>query len=305
MSESQINRFSRRSLLRYSAAGAAAVGGGALISACGGGSSGGSGSGGGQAQGLSARVAAGKPVRLGIANEPPYTVLKPNGTLTGAAPDVAKAVLERMGIGADQVKPQQTDYAGMIPGLKAHRWDMVTAGMFMNKERCAEVLYSDPVIVSTESFALTPENSSGVTTIKEAKAHSDFKIAVLQGSFELEIAKSLGVPTSQLSTYPRAPKALSALEAGRVDAVLLPTATLKNSKKNTGGKFTITPPLEAFPVTGSGAAFRPSDKDFHAKYNKELKNLKESGTFEKILDKWGFSAEAARNATTEQLCKNG
>ena len=302
MSESEINRFSRRSLLRYSAAGAAAVGGGALISACGGGSSG---SGGGSAQGLSARVAAGEPVRLAIANEPPYTVLKPNGTLTGAAPDVAKAVLERMGVGADQIKPQQTDYAGMIPGLKAHRWDIVTAGMFMNKERCAEVLYSDPVIVSTESFALAPGNPSGVTTLKGAKANSDFKIAVLQGSFEREIARSLGVPSSQLSTYPRAPKALSALEAGRVDAVLLPTATLKNSKRNTGGNFTISPPLEAFPTTGSGAAFRPSDKDFHAKYNKELKNLKKSEEFGRLLDKWGFSAEAARNATVEQLCKNG
>lgn len=295
MSESQINSLSRRSFLRFSATGVAVIGGGAVVSACGG----------GEAQSLSARVANGDPVRLAIANEPPYTVLNADGTLTGAAPDVAKEVLSRMGVGADQVEPRQTDYKTMIPGLKAGRWDIVTAGLFMNQDRCAQVSYSSPVIVSPESFAVPAGNPKGIETVGDVKSNPDIKVGVLQDSFELNAAKSVGISASQLSAYPLAPKALQAMAAGRVDAVLLPTQTLKKAKKDKGGKFEITPPLESFPTSGSGAAFRPSDKDFLADYNKELKALKKSEKFTQILDKWGFSAEAARKATTEQLCKNG
>ena len=47
-----------------------------------------------------------------------------------------------------------TPYASMIPGLNANRWDAITAGLFMKQSRCGQVSYSEPVIVSTESFAV-------------------------------------------------------------------------------------------------------------------------------------------------------
>lgn len=304
MSESPINPFSRRALLRYSAVGVAAVGGGSLLGACsttnpetgqteqeGGGGGG----------GLKARADSGQPIRLAIANEPPYTKLTADGKLTGAAPDVAKAVLKKMGY--ENIEPKQADYKTMISGLDADRWDMVTAGLFMNEARCADVLYSSPVIVSPESFALPAGNPKGIKTIDDIKS-KDVKLGVLQGSFELNGAKAVGVSQDKLSAYPLAPKALKALAAGRVDAVLLPTLTLQAQKEDTGGNFDVTPPLEDFPKSGSGAAFRKSDKEFHAEYDKTLEEYKKTDEFAAILDKWGFSAKKAREATTEELCAN-
>ncbi len=291
MSDTQ---FSRRTLFRFSAAGAVALGGGTLLGAC---STTNSGPGG---SGLSQRVEQGQPVRLAIANEPPYTVLQPDGTITGAAPDVAKAVLARMGI--QNVKGIQTDYNSMVPGLRAGRWDMVTAGLFMDQERCAAVLYSSPVLVSKESFAVPPGNPMNITSIQAVTSNPDITIAVLGGSYELRAAKNLGVPDSQLQTYPLAPDALSALSAGRVDAVLLPTLTLQQTKNEQGGDFVVTPPLDEIPKTGSGAAFRDSDQDFHSRYNPALEEFKKTQEFAAILEKWGFDPEASRNATREELC---
>lgn len=287
--------LSRRDLFRYSLTGAAALAGGAALSAC---SS--TGGGGEAATSLQQRVDQGLPVRLAIADEPPYTVLQPNGEITGAAPDVAKAVLERLGI--TEVEAVQTDYNTMVPGLRAGRWDMVTAGLFMDQERCAAVLYSAPVLVSTESFAVPAGNPESILSINSVIEKPDLTIAVLGGSYELRAATNLGVPESQLQTYPLAPDAIAALRAGRVGAVLLPTLTLKQLKEQQGGDFEVTAALDEIPKTGSGAAFRDTDEDFHSRYNPELIAFKETPEFAEILTRWGFDPEAARSATTEELC---
>jgi polar amino acid transport system substrate-binding protein len=301
-------QFSRRDLMRYSAVGAAALGGGAVLGACsttqpGTGAPTGSGTGSASGSGLSQRVEEGLPVRLAIGDEPPYTQLQPNGEITGAAPDVAKAVLKRMGV--ENVEGIVTQYDSMIPGLDADRWDMVTAGLFMDERRCAAVLYSSPVIVSTESFATAPGNPLGITSIEAVKSNPDITIAALAGSYELEAATTLGIPEGQIQTYPAAPEGIQALAAGRHDALLLPTLSLEALKEQRGGDFLITEPLDDIPTTGSGAAFSKADTDFHGKYNTELEAFKETEEFAAILDQWGFSAEAARKVTTEELCAAG
>jgi polar amino acid transport system substrate-binding protein len=295
VSDPQANQISRRDLLRYSALGLAAVGGGSFLSAC---STTDPGNPQSAAGSLTQRVEDGEPIRMVIGNEPPYTKLLPNGEVTGAEPDVAKAVLERMGI--TEIEPITAGYDAMIPGLDAGRWDMVAAGLFMNKSRCADVIYSSPVIVSTESLAVPAGNPQGLTTLDDIRK-GNVKVAVLSGSFELKTSLSLGIPQSKLPTYPLAPDALQALEDGRVDAVLLPTLSLQALKEQ-GGGFEITPPLDEFPKTGSGEAFRKSDQDFLTRYNKELEAFKQTSQFDKLLSKWGFSGDAARDATTKELC---
>jgi polar amino acid transport system substrate-binding protein len=276
--------------------GLVAVGGGSLLSAC---STTDPGNPASVASGIQSRIDDGEPIRIAIGNEPPYTKLLPNGEVTGAAPDAARAVLERLGV--QEVEGITTPYETMIPGLDADRWDMVAAGLFMNQSRCAEVLYTSPDIVSTESLALPAGNPKNIQDMADLKS-MDVKVAVLAASFELKTAKSLGVPDSKLPTYPLAPDALQGLDDGRVDAVLLPTLSLEELKKQQGGDFIVTPPLDDFPLTGSGAAFRKADKAFRDKYDKEMEAFKQTPEFDKIMNKWGFDPQAARDATIKELC---
>lgn len=240
-------------------------------------------------------------LRTGIANEPPYTKVEADGTVTGCAPDVFRAVCKQLGI--DDVQGIITPYNGMIPGLKAGRWDAITAGLFMKQSRCAEVVYSEPVIVSSESFGVKSGNPKGITTVQDVLDNPGLKIVVLPGGFEEGILQTAGVPDSQLVRINDNRKGILAVTSGRADAFLLPTLSLKSLHETEKG-FDVTPPIEDAPVTGSGAAFRQSDEDFAAKYNVELKKLKDSGEFAKILTKWGFDPAVVEGVTAEELCKN-
>jgi polar amino acid transport system substrate-binding protein len=240
-------------------------------------------------------------LRIGIANEPPYTKVNTDGTVTGAEPDVFRAVCKRLGI--NDVQGVITPYASMIPGLKANRWDAIAAGLFMKQSRCAQVSYSEPVIVSTESFAVKPGNPKKITTVAGVLANPQLKIAILPGGFEDGILKTAKLPDGQLVKVDDGRSGIEALRSGRADAFFLPTLSL-NALRATDTDFEVTPAVADAPKTGSGAAFRPNNKAFVDEYNKELAAFKETADFAAILTKWGFDAQATKGVTTAELCKN-
>ncbi len=240
-------------------------------------------------------------LRVAIANEPPYTKVTADGNVTGCEPDVFRAVVKSMGI--PDIQGLVTPYNGMIPGLKANRWDAITAGLFMKQSRCAEVAYSEPVIVSTESFGVPKGNPKNITTVQSVLDNKKLKIVVLPGGFEEGILQTAKVPDSQLVRINNNRSGVEAVLAGRADAFFLPTLSLR-SLAETEDELEVTPPVEDAPKTGSGAAFRQGDKDFVAEYNKHLAKLKEGPEFAKILDKWGFDPDAVKGVTAKELCKN-
>lgn len=240
-------------------------------------------------------------LRVAIANEPPYTKVNTDGTVTGAEPDVFRAVCKRLGI--PDIQGVVTPYASMIPGLNADRWDAITAGLFMKQSRCSQVSYSEPVIVSTESFAVTKGNPKHILKVADVLANKDLKIAVLPGAFEEGILKTANVPDSQQVKVTDGRSGIEALTAGRADAFLLPTLSLDSLQK-ADASFEVTAPVSDAPRTGSGAAFRKGDASFRAAYNKELAAFKATPAFDALMKQWGFDADAARHTTSAELCKN-
>ncbi|MER5394893.1 ectoine/hydroxyectoine ABC transporter substrate-binding protein EhuB [Saccharopolyspora sp. NPDC002686] len=166
--------------------------------------------------------------RIAIANEPPYTKIEPDGTVTGAEPDVVAAVLKRMGI--PEVQGVVTPYESMIPGLKANRWDIIAAGLFMKQSRCSQLRYSEPQLVSTESFAVPAGNPKKLTSVAAVKADPAVKVAVLPGGFEDGALKTQNVPAGQIVNIPDGRSGIEAVQAGRADAFFLPTLSLESLK---------------------------------------------------------------------------
>jgi polar amino acid transport system substrate-binding protein len=239
-------------------------------------------------------------LRVAIGNEPPYTKME-GDTVTGAEPDVLRAVAKRLGI--DDIRGVTTAYESMIPGLQAGRWDVIAAGLFMKQSRCAEVAYTQPVIVSTESFAVPPGNPKGIETIQDILDNPELKVGVLPGAFEEGILKSAGVPKNQWVSVPDGRGGVSAVKAKRADAFLLPTLSLEALAEGDSG-FEITGVVEDAPKTGSGAAFKKGSTTMVEEYNKELEEFKKTDEFAEIMTKWGFDPEAAQGVTTEELCEN-
>ena len=102
-------------------------------------------------------------VTIAIGNEPPFTAIDSSGKVSGAAPDVARAVFEKLGVA--NLDAQVIEYGAMIPSLQARRVDAIAAGLFMKPERCAAVDYSQPVLCDAEALLLPAGNPKGVQVL--------------------------------------------------------------------------------------------------------------------------------------------
>lgn len=239
-------------------------------------------------------------LRVGIANEPPYTEVTADGEVHGAEPDVLRAVLQTMGI--EEIQGVITPYDAMVPGLNADRWDVIAAGLFMKQSRCDAVAYSEPVIVSTESFGTPVGNPKNITLIQDVLDNTDLKIAVLTGAFEQGILDSAGVPESQMVLVKDSRSGMEAVTANRADAFLLPTLSLRSLVEQ-DASIEVTAPIEDAPRTGSGAAFRKGDTEMLDAYNEALAEFKKTPEFAEILTEWGFDPDVVEGVTAEELCK--
>lgn len=237
--------------------------------------------------------------RIAIANEPPYTKVNTDGTVTGVEPDVVAAVLKTMGI--PNIQGIVTPYESMIPGLNANRWDIIAAGLFMKKSRCSQILYSQPDIVSTESFAVPAGNPKKLTTVADIKSNPSLKVAVLPGGFEEGVLKTQNVAAGQLVDVPDGRSGIEAIQAGRADAFFLPTLSL--SALTTPG-IEVTPAIKDVVPTGAGAGFRKTDTALQQSYDQQLQAFKQTPEYAQILSKWGFSAADVKGVTRDQLCGN-
>src|SRR3546814_2341235 len=99
-------------------------------------------------------------IRIGFANEAPYGFATPDGKLTGEAPEVAKAVLKKMGI--NEVDGVLTEFGSLIPRLTAGRFDIIAAGMFLTPAHYNEVAFSAPSYGIDQAFLLEEGNPAGI-----------------------------------------------------------------------------------------------------------------------------------------------
>ncbi|NKK96718.1 ectoine/hydroxyectoine ABC transporter substrate-binding protein EhuB [Rhizobium leguminosarum bv. viciae] len=239
--------------------------------------------------------------RIAIANEPPFTAVGADGKVSGAAPDVARAIFEKLGI--KEVVASISEYGAMIPGLQAGRHDAITAGLFMKPERCNAVAYSEPILCDAEAFALKKGNPLKLTSYKDIADNPDAKIGAPGGGTEEKLALEAGVPRDRVIVVPDGQSGIKMLQDGRIDVYSLPVLSIHDlmAKANDPNLETVAPVVNA-PVYCDGAAFRRQDVALRDAFDVELKKLKESGEFAKIIEPYGFSAKAAMSTSREKLC---
>ena len=97
-----------------------------------------------------------------------FIAVAEEGTVSGAAPDVAREIFKRLGV--PEVVASISEYGAMIPGLQAGRHDAVTAGLFMKPERCAAVAYSEPVLCDAEALLVKKGNPKGFASYADIAA---------------------------------------------------------------------------------------------------------------------------------------
>ncbi|HEV2900444.1 MAG TPA: ectoine/hydroxyectoine ABC transporter substrate-binding protein EhuB [Pseudaminobacter sp.] len=239
--------------------------------------------------------------RVAIANEPPFTAVGADGKVSGAAPDVARVIFQKLGV--PEIVASISEYGAMIPGLQAGRHDVVTAGLFMKPERCAAVAYSEPVLCDAEAFLLKKGNPKGFKSFADIAKDPTGTIGAPGGGTEEKLALEAGVPRERVIVVPDGQSGLKMLQDGRIDAYSLPVLSINDlASKANDPNLEVVAPVEGAPVYCDGAAFRKGDEALRDAYDVELAKLKESGEFAKIIEPYGFSAAAAMSTTREKLC---
>ena len=239
--------------------------------------------------------------RVAIANEPPFTAVAADGKVSGAAPDVAREVFKRLGV--EEIVASISEYGAMIPGLQAHRHDVITAGLFMKPERCAAVAYSEPILCDAEALLVKKGNPLGFKSYEDIAKNPDAKIGAPGGGTEEKLALDAGVPRDRVIVVPDGQSGLKMLQDGRIDAYSLPVLSINDLvKKANDPNLEVVAPVVGAPVYCDGAAFHKDDVALRDAFDVELKKLKESGEFAKIIEPYGFSAEAAMSTSREKLC---
>ncbi|SLN62234.1 ectoine/hydroxyectoine ABC transporter substrate-binding protein EhuB [Oceanibacterium hippocampi] len=238
--------------------------------------------------------------RIAIANEPPWTEVKPDGKVTGAGPEVARAILKKLGV--DDIVASISEYGAMIPGLQAKRFDMVAAGLFIKPERCAAVLFSQPDLCDAESFAVKKGNPMGIKSFEDV-ATKGASVGVVGGGTEEKLAIEAGVPRDKVIVVPDPQSGIKMLQAGRIDVYALPVLSISDLlKKADDPELEMFAPVAGTPIFCAGVAFPKGAEALRDAYDVELAKMKENGEFAAIVEPWGYSAEAAKQQNRETLC---
>ena len=239
--------------------------------------------------------------RIAIANEPPFTAVAADGSVSGAAPDVAREVFKRLGV--PEVVASISEYGAMIPGLQARRHDVITAGLFMKPERCAAVAYSEPVLCDAEALLLPKGNPKGFKSYADIAADPSAKIGAPGGGTEEKLALEAGVPRDRVIVVPDGQSGVKMLQDGRIDAYSLPILSIVDlMAKAEDPNLEMLAPVVGAPVYCDGAAFNKDDTALRDAFDVELAKMKESGEFAAIIEPYGFSAAAAISTSRAEQC---
>jgi polar amino acid transport system substrate-binding protein len=243
-------------------------------------------------------------LRVGFANEAPYGYATPDGKLTGESPEVVKAVLAKIGI--PQTDGVLTEFGSLIPGLKAGRFDIIAAGMFINPKRCKEISFSEPSYGIGQAFLVPKGNPKAIKDYSSIAGNPDLKLAVMAGAVEGGYAKDSGVKMDQLVVLPDPPSLLAAVQSNRADAAALTALSIANLASKSNGTAEMTEPFGTVAgksVVGHGGfGFRKEDTDLLEAFNKELKAFLGSPEHLALVTPLGFGKGFLPTKTTAELC---
>jgi len=241
-------------------------------------------------------------VKVGLVNQPPYSALNPDGTIGGFVPTLVQQIMAKLGV--PNIEPYVATYGELIPGLQAGRWQMISAAFRLTKERCGQVLFTDPVTFDGGAIAYVAGSIEKVPANISDLAAETTSVGVLQGSYLVKLAASLGIAESRISQFPSNPALIDGLQAGRVATAISTNAALRQLLEQRGGGYEIVYPLTEDPPVGSAPAFSPADTELHAAFQQELRALRDSGELLAMSKQFGFDAPPADLAgiSAEDAC---
>ena len=228
------------------------------------------------AKALPDNVKKAKAIAIGVDDSyPPMEYRDDKFALIGFDVDFGNAIGKKLGIA---ITWTPTAWDGIIPSLKAKKFDMILSSMSINDERKKEVNFSDPYIQGGPVIVV----KTGDSNIKTADDLKGKIVGVQSGSTGADAADAI-VGVKEVKKYDKITTALEDLAAGRVVAVVADDQVGRYYIGLDSSKYALASKMNDEPF---GIAFRKSDTVLSENVQKAINELKSEGTLSKISQKW-------------------
>lgn len=212
---------------------------------------------------------------------PPLQFVNERGELQGMRVELGNKVAEKLGLTPEYVR---IEFAAMVPGLAAKRWDMINTGIFWTEER-SKLMYMVPYERAAVSFLAARGNPHGIAKWQDLAGR---KVSVELGGIEERrtrevdaMLKKEGLKGLEILTFNNFAESFQALRAGQVDAATSIDATAMFMQSR--GDFTRAV-AGLFPQT---ATFAFADKTLAEAVVGALNALRTEGYYDALFDRYG------------------
>jgi lysine-arginine-ornithine-binding protein len=221
-------------------------------------------------------------IRFGVdASYAPFESKNVDGKVVGFDIDLGNEICRRLNAKCVWV---ENAFDGMIPALKARKFDGVLSAMSMTPQRKEQIAFSSRMW-RTPTSLVAKKGSNIQPTVSALKGKS---VGVEQGSIQETWAKANWAPQGvKIVPYQDQDQVYADLTSGRLDASLQDAVQVNlgflNTPRGAGFAFTGGEP-EDLKMLGNGAAIglRKEDADLKAKIDQAIADMVKDGTYKKI-----------------------
>lgn len=219
----------------------------------------------------------------------PFNYTNADGTLGGFDIEIANAICADMQVTCEIMAQ---DWDGIIPGLKAGKYDAIVAAMSVTPERAQQVAFTDPYFSNALVFLAKKDSTFDPAKVTDINAHS---IAAQRSTISSQWLENT-YPKADMKLYDTLSNAFLDLGAGRVDAMISDKLPAIEWLSSTSGSNYVLKGAEIDINDNFAIAVRPNDEALQAKINTSLSNIKANGTYDKINQKY-FAVPAGATLT--------
>lgn len=238
---------------------------------------------------LSASGAFGKDwqsIRFGVdASYPPFESKAPSGQLVGFDIDLGNALCAELKAKCVWV---ESDFDGLIPALKAKKFDGILSSLSVTDKRREQIDFSDKLF-NAPARMVAKAGSGLQPTVASLKGK---RVGVEQGTTQETYAKTYWQPKGvQVVSYQNQDQVYADLIAGRLDATLQDEvqASVGFLKTAHGKGFEFAGAEVSDPKTigeGTAIGLLKDNTELKAKLNTALAAIHKNGTFDKLQKKY-------------------
>jgi polar amino acid transport system substrate-binding protein len=249
-------------------------------------------------------------IRMGFANEDPFSSATPEGELAGVDVDILNHILADMGV--EEIDGGVTTFGGLLPGLVGKRFDLVSSAIYIKPERCAQVAFAEPLYIQGDAIVVAAGNPKKIHSYSDVAADPTIRIGYpTGGTGPSDNAKAMGVREDQLLDFPGSPTGFAAIKDGRIDGyatVAMNVEMQLREMKDPG--LERADPFEQPVADGkirygvTSFAVRLEDKDLLDEINKHLLAFRSTPEYLAVLEKYGLTEAdlPPEGMTTAKIC---